>query len=260
MTETAVRIFDIMACNVYWDFDGSPLPREQHKFLVSFYPTKGVPTPELIDRIVARGPGGYRVEFTNQLFTPANTDGYIYDRTLDYYWYMVNLSTGFLPEGEYTIEVTCTDGTVLTRSRTQRQDSTEALVSAYRDNRQRMLDSFTPSGRGRLPEGTALTGLECSWSTLRELAGQDAYYIYRLAEGGSAREFDTQNLTWWDNIFMQRLRGGDVAAGLNRGGVTVPEELEPDTTYAYFVEVTDANVQSETNICIFQPHQVFTTP
>ncbi len=37
-------------------------------------------------------------------------------------------------------------------------------------------------------------------------------------------------------------------------------ELKPDTTYAYFVEITDSNVQSETNICIFQPHQVFTTP
>ena len=96
MAESTVRIFDIMACNVYWDFDGSPLPREQHKFLVSFYPTKGAPTPELIDSIVAYGPDGYRVEFANQRFTPDNKNGYIYDRTLDYYWYMVNLATVIL--------------------------------------------------------------------------------------------------------------------------------------------------------------------
>ncbi|AAZ57085.1 hypothetical protein Tfu_3052 [Thermobifida fusca YX] len=259
MAESTVRIFDIMACNVYWDFDGSPLPREQHKFLVSFYPTKGAPTPELIDSIVAYGPDGYRVEFANQRFTPDNKNGYIYDRTLDYYWYMVNLATGFLPEGEYTIEVTGKDGTVDRRSRMQRQESTDALVPAYREHRQQILNSFAPSGRQRLPEGTALTDLVCSWRTLKELAGRDAYYIYRLAEGGSAREFDTQNLTWWDNIFFQKLRG-DATAGLNRDSVTVAAELKPDTTYAYFVEITDSNVQSETNICIFQPHQVFTTP
>src|SRR5690606_19404379 len=186
-------------------------------------------------------------------------NGYIYDRTLDYYWYMVNLATGFLPEGEYTIEVTGKDGTVDRRSRMQRQESTDALVPAYREHRQQILDSFAPSGRQRLPEGTALTDLVCSWRTLKELAGRDAYYIYRLAEGGSAREFDTQNLTWWDNIFFQKLRG-DATAGLNRDSVTVAAELKPDTTYAYFVEITDSNVQSETNICIFQPHQVFTTP
>lgn len=57
----------------------------------------------------------------------------------------------------------------------------------------------------------------------------------------------------------QRMRG-EQQAGLNRGGVTVDADLEEDTTYSYFVEITVANAQGETNICVFQPHQVFTTP
>lgn len=259
MKDQEVRIFDIMACDVYWDFEGTPLPKEQHKFLVSFYPTPGAFTPDLIESITAYGPGGYEVEFSNQLFTNRNTDGYIYDRTLDYYWYMVNLPTGFLGEGAYTIEVRCADGNVLTRTRHQDAAASRRLVEHYRTHRERVLSSFGPTGGVRLDTVPAAGGLGCTWETLDQSAGPDAYYIHRLSKGGTAREFDTQNLTWWDNIFIQRLRG-DKEAGLNRGAVTVDAELEPDTTYSYFVEITDANAQGETNICVFQPHQAFTTP
>ncbi|MBB6119400.1 hypothetical protein [Nocardiopsis algeriensis] len=259
MTGSPLRIYDIMACDVYWDFDGTPLPKEQHKFLVSFHPTPGVPTPDLVESITARGPGGYEVAFTNQLFTPADTDGYIYDRTLDYYWYMVNLPTGFLPGGEYTIEVRGTDGSTQSRTRRQDGDASRRLVEHYTARREQLLDSFSPSGREELPGVPDDGELECSWRTLDLDGGPDAYYIYRLARGRSAREFDTQNLTWWDNIFIQRMRGR-ADAGLNRSAVKVGAGLEADTSYAYFVEVTDANVQGETNICIFQPHQYFRTP
>lgn len=254
-----LRVYDIMACDVYWDFDGTPLLREQHKFLVSFHPTPGVPTPELVESITARGPGGYEVEFTNQRFTPANTDGHIYDRTLDYYWYMVNLPTGFLAEGEYTIEVRGTDGGMQTRSRRQDAGASRRLVDHYTSRRDALLASFAPSGGEELADVPEAGGLHCSWQTLDRSGGPDAYYIHRLARGSSAREFDTQNLTWWDNIFVQRMRGM-ADAGLNRGGVRVGAGLEADTAYAYFVEITDANVQGETNICVFQPHQVFRTP
>lgn len=151
MSEPEVRIYDIMACNVYWDFANSPLPREQHKILVSFYPTPGVPTPDLIERIVARGPGGYEAQITNRLFTADNTDGYIYDRTLDYYWYMLNQPTGFMEEGEYTVEVHCADGRVLTRKRRQDNTTSRALVSHYTGNRDAILSSFSPSGGAVLP-------------------------------------------------------------------------------------------------------------
>ncbi|MDT0328495.1 hypothetical protein [Nocardiopsis lambiniae] len=259
MNVPEVRIFDIMACDVYWDFDGTPLPREQHKFLVSFHPTPGVPTPELVESITARGPDGYEVVFGDQRFTAANTNGHIYDRTLDYYWYMVNLPTGFLPEGEYTIEVLCIDGRVLRKSRTHSATTSRELVEHYKNERERILASYSPSG-GEVLDRVPVSGeLRCDWATLDGFGGPDAYYIHRLAEGGSAKEFDTQNLTWWDNIFVQRLRG-DERAGLNRGGVDVHADLRPETTYSYFVEITDANAQSETNICVFQPHQVFRTP
>lgn len=94
---------------------------------------------------------------------------------------------------------------------------------------------------------------------MKDLGGPDAHYIFRLSIGGSAREFDTQNLTWWDNIFVEHMRG-NADAGLNRSSVRVGADLVADTPYAYFVEATDSNVQSETNICLFQPHQYFRTP
>ncbi|WP_150236487.1 hypothetical protein [Nocardiopsis quinghaiensis] len=259
MSHPPLRVYDIMACDVYWDFEGTPLPKEQHKFLVSFHPTPGVPTPQLVESITARGPGGYEVEFSNQRFTPANTDGHIYDRTLDYYWYMVNLPTGFLAEGEYTIEVRGTDGSVQTRSRHQDGGVSRRLVEHYTAHRDEVLASFTPSGGEELADVPEVGGLHCSWRTLDQLGGPEAYYIHRLSKGASAREFDTQNLTWWDNIFVQRMHG-HAEAGRGRGQVQVGAGLEPGTSYAYFVEITDANVQGETNICVFQPHQVFRTP
>jgi hypothetical protein len=86
----------------------------------------------------------------------------------------------------------------------------------------------------------------------------DAYYIYRISLGKKPRDFNIQKLVWWDNVFVQRLSKAD--AGLNRGEVVIGNELKPDTSYAYFVETTDSNAMGETNICVFQPHQVFTTP
>ena len=247
MSDNPLRIYDIMACDVYWDFDGTPLPKEQHKFLVSFHPTPGVHTPDLVRSITARGPDGTRTEFSNQLFTPANTDGYIYDRTLDYYWYMVNLTTGFLSDGVYTIEVEGTDGSVQSRSRRQDAAASRHMVEHYTTRREELLASFTPSGREELGTVPRDGQLECSWKTLKQVGGPDAYYIHRLSTGGSAREFDTQNLSWWDT-------------GLNRSSVQIGSDLAADTPYAYFVELTDANVQGETNICVFQPHQYFRTP
>lgn len=259
MAAPEVRIYDIMACNVYWDFENSPLPKEQHKFLVSFYPTGDVPTPDLIDRIVARGPNGYQVEFTNQKFTNRNTDGWIYDRTTRGYWYMVNLATGFMPEGEYTIKVTSKDGSVTSRTRYQKDEPTRKLVAAYEAHKQQVMESFSPSKYHPLPDGADRTDVKVSWTTLKELADTDAYYIYRVSKGTGSKDFDTQNLTWWDNIFLQRHTEPDEFAGRNRGSIVIGNELEPNTSYAYFVEVTNANVQGETDICIFQPHQVFTT-
>ena len=94
-------------------------------------------------------------------------------------------------------------------------------------------------------------------SSLKELAGQDAFYIFRLSRGSNSKEFDTQNLHWWDNIFLQRF--GDPSAGLNRNRVVIGNELQPATPYVYFTEITDGNAMGEPNICVFQPHQSFTT-
>ncbi len=260
MIDTAVKMYDIMACNVYWDFENSPLQKEQHKFLVSFYPTPGTPTPDLIEKIEGLGSNGYKVEFKNQMFTNFNLNGWIYDPTLNYYWYMINLSTGFMKEGEYVVEVTCKNGDVIRKTRMQKNAISDSTVSVYLKNRQKIYDSFSPSKTKPMPQRASLKDVKCSWLTLKDVGDLDAFYVYRIAKGGSSAEADTQKLVWWDNIYIQRVYNNDLKAGLNRGQVTVTNELQPKTTYAYFVEITDGNVQSDANICIFQPHQVFTTP
>lgn len=260
MADPVVKMYDIMACNVYWDFDDSPLQNEQHKFLVSFFPTPGVPTPELIERITAYGPGGYSVQFAaHKMFTVSNRNGWIYDPTLNYYWYMLNMATGYMREGEYTIEVKCKSGEVLKMSRVQRNAPGEAAIAAYKKNKGKILESYDPS-RVRPFERGSLTDVKLSWSTLADLGGPDAFYVTRLNEGSSTIQADVQKLVWWDNIYIQRIRTNDPKAGENRGEVTVTTELKPKTSYAYFVEITDGNVQRDANYCIFQPHQIFTTP
>lgn len=256
MTTPLVKMYDIMACNVYMDFD-TPLNKEQHKFLVAFYPTGGAPIPELVDTITAYGPDGYRVEIKNQEFTGLNRNGWIYDRTTNGHWYMVNLDTGFMKEGKYTIEVRAKDGSIHSMSRQQDNAPSRALVSAYLRNRDSILASFAPSAKHPFEKGQNLRNVRVSWSTLKSLGGPDSYSIYRLSEGRSGKEFNTQKLVWWDNIFVQRGTAPD--AGKNRNQVVMDTELKAGTNYVYFVEVTDSNAMGQTNICIFQPHQTFNT-
>ncbi|MET0283775.1 MAG: hypothetical protein ABW352_04875 [Polyangiales bacterium] len=256
MTEARVEIYDIMACNVYMDFDHSALQKEQHKFLVAFYPTGGAPIPELVTSITARGPGGYEVAIANQEFTAANRNGWIYDRTTNSHWYMVNLDTGFMKEGEYTIEVRTHDGRNVQAARRQTNRSTQQLVSAYTRSKDAITSSWSPSKLQPF-QGSSLRKVPVTWSSLKTQADVDAYYIFRLSEGRSGKEFNTQKLVWWDNIFTQRLSQPE--AGLNRDSVVLGSELSAGKSYVYFVEVTDSNAMGRTNICIFQPHQAFTT-
>lgn len=258
MAKEKIEIYDIMACNVFWNFPNTGLPQEQHKFLVAFHPTGGRPVPELIESIRAKGPDGYEQEIANQTFTAANCNGHIFDRTTNSHWYMLNLATGFMKEGKYTIEVTGKDGVVRTMSRFQKDAPGQALVTAYRQAEKDIHNSFQPADGSQLPVGSPLKDLQITWTPLSELTGQDAYYILRLSEGRNAREFDTQNLAWWDNIFLQRFTL-DPKAGLNRTGVTISSELKPDTAYCHFTEITDSNAMGDTNMCIFQPHQTFRT-
>ncbi|KHL12135.1 hypothetical protein CLV56_3482 [Mumia flava] len=255
MADGRLQIFDIMACNVYWDFGTPGVGKEQHKFLVALFPTGGAPAPELVERITARGPDGYAVEIANQPFTAANKNGHIYDRTTDAHWYMLNLDAGFMPAGEYTIEVRGRDGSVTTMSRVQEDGPTKAIVEAYVENRQALYDSYSPGQGDVLDEDAPREAVDITWTSLKDLAGQDAYAIFRLSAGSNGLEFDTQNLHWWDNIFLQRAT--DPTAGLNRDRVTVTSPFARDTPYVYFTELTDGNAMGQTNICVFQPHQSF---
>lgn len=260
MEEGEIQIYDIMACNVYWDFENSPMPKETHKMLVVLRPTPGVNAPDMIERIDASGPDGYAVEFANQKFDNRSLNGWFYTPEIQNYWYMVNLPTGFLKEGEYTIEVTRKDGSVARKSRVQNNAPSDAAVEAYLKNYDRIFESFSPSRAKPLQEGSSLKDIELSWSTLKDVADLDAFYVTRLAQASKPIEFDGNNLTHFDNIYFERLVNNDPGAGRNRDRVVVDRELKPQTDYGYFVEITDANIGGEANICIFQPHQFFTTP
>jgi hypothetical protein len=245
---------------VYWDFENSSMPKQTHKMLVALYPTPGVTAPDRIEKIMAFGPDGYEVAFANEKFVNTKLNGWFYTPEIQNYWYMVNLPTGFLKEGEYTIEVTCKDGSVDRKSRVQNNGPSDALAEAYLKHYDRIFESFSPSKAKPFPEGAPLKDVKLSWSTIKDVAGLDAFYVTRLAESSTSREFDGNNLTYFDNIYVQRLYNNDPGAGRNRNEVVVAKELKPQTNYGYFVEITDANVGGEANICIFQPHQFFKTP
>ncbi len=258
------RMYDIMACNVYVDYDFATV-NEQHKFLVAFYPMPGVFIPDVVDSIVAYGPNGYTVEFANQEYNLDNINGYITDEAAGSCWYMINLKTGFMEEGEYTIVVTYNNGETQLISRIQENAPQIAMLDAYLANKETLYDSFTPGTINPLSIDTPLTNIPVSWLTLNDVApGVDSYNIFRISEGSTSEEFDIQNLVWWDNVFINRIYV-DPEYGLNKGSLTIgnaynPVKLNPDTDYAYFVETTDSNKMGDTNICIFQPHQLFSTP
>lgn len=163
MAEEKIEIYDIMACNVFWNFPNTGLPQEQHKFLVAFHPTGGRPIPELIDSIRAKGPDGYEKEIANQTFKADNCNGHIFDRTTNSHWYMLNLPEGFMKEGEYTIEVTGKDGIVRTMSRVQKDAPGQALLKAYKQVEDQIHKSYRPADGSQLPDGTPLKDIEITW-------------------------------------------------------------------------------------------------
>jgi hypothetical protein len=89
------------------------------------------------------------------------------------------------------------------------------------------------------------------------LGGVDAYYIFRLSRGNRTSEFDVQNLVFWDNVFVDRLT--DPSTGLNRASIVIKATLKPNAGYTWWPEITDSNKMGGSNLCIFQPIQVFRT-
>jgi hypothetical protein len=259
MGNAEIKIFDIMACDVYWDFEDSRMPKETHKFLVALFPTPNVVAPDMIEKIMGYGPGGYEVKFSNEKFNNDSLNGWFYDPKIPNYWYMINLPTGFMKEGEYTIEITCKGGSVVKKSRMQKNAPSAAMVSSYLKHRDQILNSFAPLKKNPLKVGSSLKNIKCSWKTLKDVDNHDAFYVYRLAQSSIPKEFDGNKLVWFDNIYTQRLMKNDAKAGLNRGEVIIGDELKPNTSYGYFVEITDGNIAGNANICIFQPHQFFKT-
>lgn len=259
MREAKFEIFDIMACDVYWDWDTPGLGIEQHKFLVAFYEKEGKFTPDLVDKIVCTGPDGYVTDIANEEYTHQNRNGWIHEPRNDSYWYMHNCATGFMKEGNYTITVHLKNGDEKSKSRFQNSTASKALRDSYVKNWKNIYHSYSPSEENVVPEGTPLEKLQVTWTPLKEFDGTDAYYIYRVCRAESKEQFNPHKLYWWDNIFVEHFMG-NADAGKNRFNVTIERELDPKTGYTYFVEATDSNIMGETNICIFQPFRTFVTP
>jgi len=168
-SQADIRIFDIMATNVYWDFESntSHNPR-QHKFLVSFYPSGEQPIPDLLESITAyNADKSYVVDVkVNQKFTSENLHGWIYDALKNSYWYMINIDdpsvgeNGFLPSGEYTIEVKTKSGSVITSSRIQDNVPMEKMLETYEGHRNEIKSSFQP----KLTEN----GLTVDWKGIND--------------------------------------------------------------------------------------------
>ncbi len=253
-----VKMYDIMACNVYMDFKGMTMQKKQHKFLAAFYPTGEVPTPDLIEKITAYGPDGYSVDIKNQPFDHQNRNGWLYNPAVNAYWYMINVDKGFLKAGEYTVEVKLKNGGILKKSRVQDNVSADALLASYLKNRKKLYASHFPSQKRKMPADADLADVSVLWTPLKKMGGPDAYYIFRICEGKSGKEFDTRKVIWFNNIFFERLKNPD--AGLNIDRVTIPRGLKARTHYVYFVEIADHNTMGQTNMTIFQPHHIFTTP
>jgi len=254
MEERSFELFDLMACNVYWDFGNYPGAEHQHKYLFAPAAVSNQFHPDCVEKIMAYGPNNLEVEIANQLFTQEHADGYIYDSSMGNYWYMKNMRNGFMEPGEYTIELTFKNGNVSTISRIQDSVPSDKLLDAYLKSKEKI--EYFPAAP--LPKGTDLSDLEVRWGSLKDLAGTDAFYIFRLSKAEEWWLFDIQNLVFWDNLFIERLT--DPMAGLNKNSIVVEKTLEPDTGYAWWTEICDSNKMGDTNLCVFQPIQTFRTP
>jgi hypothetical protein len=247
------EISDFMACNVYWDLGNCPGAERQHKYLFAIAAMKDEFHPSCVKKIIVHGPGNLETEITNQFFTQEFANGYIYDASGGNYWYMKNMRNGFLEPGEYRIEVTFWNGEVSTVSHTQERGPCDELLEAYLENKERM--EYYPSAA--LDSGTDLSRVECRWSSLKDLAGMDAYYIFRLSAVEAWWTF-IQNLVFRDSPFFERFIDPDV--GLNESSILIERTLQPDTVYAWWTEICDSNKIDKINLCIFQPIQTFRTP
>ncbi len=203
---------------------------------------------------MAYGPNGLEIPMANQYFTQEHADGYIYDASMGNYWYMKNMRNGFMEPGEYTIELTFKNGDVSTISRVQDNAPSDKILDAYLTSKEKI--AYYPDAP--LPDGTSLSILEFRWGSLKEMASTDAFYIFRLSKAEVWWAFDIQNLVYWDNVFVERFN--DPLYAQNKGSIVIPTTLEPDTGYAWWTEICDANKMGDTNICIFQPISAFRTP
>ncbi len=248
------ELYDLMACKVYWDFGDFPGGRRQHKYLFAVAAPPNAFDPVCVKRIMAYGPNGFQTEITNQVFNQRNADGYIHDARFGNYWYMKNMRGRFMEPGEHRIEVTYKNGAVSSISRVQDGEASDALLSSYLENKGKI--KYFPTGT--LPKGKDLSNVEAGWTSLKSLDGTDAFYIFRLAKAERTEDFDIQNLVWWDNVFVNRL--ADPMTGFNRDRIVIKEALEPGVGYGWWTEITDSNRMGGSNLCIFQPVQLFRTP
>jgi hypothetical protein len=219
------------------------------KFVVLFDPSAGKVSPDAIRSIVVRGPQGYAFDIRpHARYRGPAFNGYIDDAYLGALWYMAIEKSTLLANGLYTIRVTFADGTVKERSRVL--EYTPVLSSAAFANRSKM--RFEPTGL--LRRGVDLSAVKLKWTSLKSIAGVDAYYSSRLSKGLSLY-VDVDELKHYDNILD--LSPSVPTAGLNMEESMASPPLRRWSTYTWFLEALDANEYEKINTAVFFETQWF---
>jgi hypothetical protein len=251
MTErTAAEIHRIVVTNLFVD-DRFLGWRQGGKFVVLFDPAAGKINPQAIRSIKVQGPNHYAFEVRpHAKYRAPSFNGYVDDALLDTCWYMAIERSTLLADGEYTIRVTWADGTLKERSRVLTFDA--ALSRSAYASRARM--HFEPTGL--VPRNVDLSVTRLTWTTLKSLDGQDAFYSSRLSRGLSLY-VDTPGLAHYDNIL--ELSQTVPTAGLNIGQSITSPPLQRLSGYTWFVEALDGNEYEAINTAVFFRHQWFAT-
>ncbi len=166
------ELYDLMACNVYWDFGEYPGGKCQHKYLFAVAAPPNGFDPICVEKIVAYGPNGFQTEIANERFVQKTANGYIHDARFGNYWYMKNMRGHFMEAGEHVIEVTFKNGKKSSISRIQDGEASDALYHSYLEAKpkdQVLADEHAPGGDRPVEGGGELDIAEVAWRNRRVL-------------------------------------------------------------------------------------------
>ncbi|MFX1456865.1 MAG: DUF362 domain-containing protein [Promethearchaeota archaeon] len=250
-------IDDIVVSQLYNDYlNGSiEFPKEQAKFEVYFFGLVGEKNINAIKSIIVNGPNGYEFHFKNQPFSFQNGNGYIVDNfNRQAIRYLAFDRKGFLEDGKYVITVNYWNNETRTKSRMLK--SNNKLLNSYL-----ILKEKLALNAQEVPKymGDPKIYADLTWTTLKDLEGEDAFYESYLSQGRT-NSINLHDLTHYDDIYQNRLLMPKYGFNKNTAVVNTRwRPLKPETEYTWTVEICDSNKHSNINLTIYQPIKYFKT-